>query len=245
MRPRGPAKATPPSARRVLARLEELGDPKDASFLLRYFKTGPGEYGEGDTFLGIRVPVLRKLSREYETLPLVQCRVLLRSRFHEARLLALLILVRRFTRGDADSREAIHRLYLANTAWVNNWDLVDSSAPTIVGGHLTARNRSLLRTLARSESVWERRIAILATLPLISRGEFADTFRIADLLLEDEHDLIHKAAGWMIREVGKRDRVAAAAFLRSRYERMPRTMLRYAIEKLPEPTRKRYLRGEV
>ena len=157
----------------------------------------------------------------------------------------LLILVRRFTRGDAGSREAIHRLYLANTAHVNNWDLVDSSAPAIVGGYLMGRKRSILRTLARSDSVWERRIAILATLPLIKRGEFTDTFRIADLLLADEHDLIHKAVGWMIREVGNRDREAAAEFLASRYDRMPRTMLRYAIEKLPEPIRKRYLRGKV
>jgi 3-methyladenine DNA glycosylase AlkD len=225
--------------------LVALGDPEDARFLERYFKTGPGEYGEGDRFLGIRVPQLRKLARSHESLSLAGCRSLLRSPFHEARLLGLLILVRKAERGDPTTRDRVHRLYLDNTERVNNWDLVDLSAPRIVGGRLEGGDRSELDRLARSASVWERRIAILATMHFIRMGDFDDTFRVAEILLEDPHDLIHKAVGWMLREVGKRDRAAEERFLRSRYARMPRTMLRYAIEKFPKDLRERYLRGEV
>lgn len=225
--------------------LESLADPEIAEFLGRYFRTGPGEYGEGDRFLGIRVPVLRRLARKYQSLGLSGCRALLVSPFHEARLLALLILVRAYDRGDEVMRDEIHRLYLDHLSYVNNWDLVDSSAEHIVGRHLQARDRSLLHDLARSDSVWERRIAIMATFGYVKAGSFDETLRLADVLLTDRHDLIHKAVGWMLREVGKRDRGVAEAFLRPRYRRMPRTMLRYAIEKYPEPLRQRYLRGEV
>jgi 3-methyladenine DNA glycosylase AlkD len=229
----------------VLAELTALANPADAVFLQRYFKTGPGEYGEGDQFLGIRVPVLRKLVRKYEPITLDDCRVLLQSQWHEARLLALLILVRKYERGDAELRTGIFDLYLENTAHINNWDLVDLSAPNIVGRHLEAGGRSKLVELARSESLWERRIAILATLTYIRKGDFGDTFRIADLLLADRHDLIHKAVGWMLREAANRDRPSIEAWLETRYARMPRTMLRYTIEKFPEPLRKRYLHGQV
>jgi 3-methyladenine DNA glycosylase AlkD len=225
--------------------LQDLANPADAIFLQRYFKTGAGEYGEGDRFLGIRMPTLRTLVKPNERLDLAECRAMLHSRWHEARMLALLILVRKYERGDAAVREKIFDLYLENTAWINNWDLVDLSAPNIVGRHLQAIERTVLSMLARSKSVWERRIAMLATASFIKRGDFEDTFRIADLLLTDEHDLIHKAVGWMLREVGKRDRRAAEDFLRSRYRRMPRTMLRYAIEKFPEPLRQRYLQGRI
>ena len=242
-RPRGALGA--PTSSAVLRELEALGDPADAAGAQRYFKTGPGQYGQGDRFLGIRAAPLRALARKHTGLGVRGCHALLRSGWHEARLLALLILARVYDRGDEETRNAIYRLYLDNTDRINNWDLVDCSAPHIVGRHLEDRSRAILARMARSESLWERRIAILATQHFIRAGDFTDTFRIADLLLEDEHDLIHKAVGWMLREVGNRDLAAEQAFLRTRYRRMPRTMLRYAIEKFPEPLRKRYLRGEV
>lgn len=225
--------------------LRRLADPNIAEFLARFFKTGRGEYGEGDRFLGIRVPVLRKLAMRYRSLDLSGCRTLLASPFHEARLLALLILVRAYDRGDEKRRDSIYRLYLDSLSRVNNWDLVDSSAEHIVGRHLETREKTILHDLARSTSVWERRIAIMATFRYVKAGSFDETLRIADILLLDEHDLIHKAVGWMLREVGKRDRAVAEAFLRPRYKRMPRTMLRYAIEKYPDELRLRYLRGDV
>jgi 3-methyladenine DNA glycosylase AlkD len=170
---------------------------------------------------------------------------LLRSRVHEERLLALIILVRRFARGGAADRARIHGLYLAHARWINNWDLVDLSAPQIVGDWLTNRDRSLLDRLATSPSLWERRIAIVATLALIRAGDYADTLRVADALLSDREDLIHKATGWMLREVAKRDRATVEAFLIPRCRTMPRTMLRYAIERFPEPLRQAYLSGAV
>lgn len=225
--------------------LEKLANPEDAAFLQTFFRTEPGGYGEGDLFLGIRVPHLRKLSRHYQELSIVECGELLQSPYHEARLLALLILVRAYDRGDVVARDAIFTLYLDSTHRVNNWDLVDSSAPGIVGRHLLERDRSVLGRLARSASLWERRIAILSTFVFIREDEFTDTFMIADILISDRHDLIHKAVGWMLREVGKRNRRAEEDFLRPRYKRMPRTMLRYAIEKFPESLRQAYLRGEI
>ena len=242
MPPRSPA---PASARQLERELEDLGDPQDAVFLRRFFKTGPGQYGEGDVFLGIRVPVLRALARRHQALPLQECVRLLHSPHHEARLLALLILVRAYQRGGEDERECIHELYLANSSWVNNWDLVDASAEHLVGAHVTGGDRAVLARLARSPSVWERRMAILATFHLIKQGAFAETFAVADALLSDPHDLIHKAVGWMLREVGKRDRDAEEEFLRTRYRRMPRTMPRYAIERFTPERRQRYLRGKV
>ncbi|MEW5930889.1 MAG: DNA alkylation repair protein [Gemmatimonadota bacterium] len=226
------------------SRLRGLADPEDARNLQRFFKTGPGEYGEGDLFLGIRVPVLRRLAKEAAALPLEDAEELLRSPYHEKRLLALLILVRAHAKGDAALRERIHATYLANTRYVNNWDLVDSSAEHLVGAHLRDGDRGLLDRLAASDSVWERRIAVIATFHFIKRGELADTLRIAGLLLSDRHDLVHKAVGWMLREVGKRDREAEEAFLREHCRTMPRTMLRYAVERFPEPLRLAYLRGE-
>ncbi len=170
---------------------------------------------------------------------------MLASAYHEARLVALFILVDAFKRGEPAMQEAIYRLYLSRTDRINGWDLVDSSAAAIVGGYLLDRDRSILCELARSSSLWERRIAIIATHAFIRKGDFADTLRVADILLEDAHDLIHKAVGWMLREVGKRDREVEEGFLRPRYQRMPRTMLRYAIEKFPDALRLAYLRGEV
>jgi 3-methyladenine DNA glycosylase AlkD len=235
----------PATAREIMQQLAELGSAEDAEFAQRYFKTGPGQYGEGDRFLGIRAPVMHKLVRTHLAVPLRTCQTLLRSRYHEARLLAVMILALKSERGDEAVREAVYDLYMSNTAGVNNWDLVDVSAPRVVGGYLANRSRSGLLRLARSKSLWERRIAILATQHFIRRGEFEDTFRIADLLLDDREDLIHKATGWMLREVGNRDRAAEEAYLKTRYQRMPRTMLRYAIEKFPEARRQQYLKGKV
>jgi 3-methyladenine DNA glycosylase AlkD len=220
--------------------LRRRSDPARAAALQRFFKTAAGEYGAGDRFLGLTVPAVRAVAAHYESLPLRVVEALLQSSWHEARLLALLILVRQYVR-TPKARGTIYRLYLRNTHRVNNWDLVDLSAGQIVGAHLAERDRATLHRLARSRSLWERRIAIIATGIYIRRGEFGPTLRIARLLLEDPHDLIHKAVGWMLREVGKRDREAEEAFLRRYAHRMPRTMLRYAIERFPERLRRRYL----
>jgi 3-methyladenine DNA glycosylase AlkD len=206
-----------------------------------FFKTGRGEYGEGDRFLGTAVPDLRKLSVKYQDLRTSDLVPLLKSRWHEERLLALIILVRQYERADQAGRNAIYKLYLAHTRFINNWDLVDASADAIVGAHLYDRDRAPLHKLAQSRSVWERRIAMLASFHYIKKGEYEDALTIAELLLRDEHDLIHKAVGWMLREIGKRDQAVEERFLKSQAARMPRTMLRYAIERFPEPLRRRYL----
>jgi 3-methyladenine DNA glycosylase AlkD len=232
-------------AKDVEARLHVLADDKIADIMRGFFKTAKGEYGEGDQFLGIKVPTLRKLAREFQGVPLRESEKLLQSAIHEARLLALLLLVRAFEKGNEPSRKPIYDLYLANTAWVNNWDLVDASAPPIVGGFLAERDRKPLYALAVSATLWERRIAIVATQHFIRRSDFADTLRLSGLLLNDRHDLIHKAVGWMLREVGKRDESVLEGFLREHYRRMPRTMLRYAIERFAESRRQQYLKGEV
>lgn len=231
----------------VRGELEASGNVQIAEHSLRFFKTGPGEYGEGDAFRGIRVPVLRKLAKRYRALSPGATQKLLRARFHEDRLLALLILVEKFRTGEAAQQAEIFDLYLANTDRVNNWDLVDASADRIVGAHLAERgDTKLLDRLAASESLWERRIAIMATFHFIKhRHDFKPTLRIARVLLHDTEDLIHKATGWMLREIGNRDRTAEEAFLRRHYRDMPRTMLRYAIEKLPCATRLAYLHSKV
>lgn len=229
----------------IQERLAGLGDERVAAASRRFFKTGPGEYGAGDLFRGIRVPVLRGLAREYQRLTPEEAGQLLGSTFHEDRLLALLILVRLYSRGDEASREKIYRLYLKNTRFINNWDLVDSSAEHVVGAHLRERPRAPLRRLVESADLWERRVAVMATFHFIKRGEFQETLDLARALLSDREDLIHKAVGWMLREVGKRDPAAEETFLKEHYRRMPRPMLRYAIEKFPAEERRRYLKGLV
>jgi len=221
--------------------MQRAADPVHAEGVRSYFKTAPGEYGAGDRFLGLRVPQVRAIAARHTDLSLRDLSALLASPWHEERLLALFILTHQYARGDARRRQAIFDLYMRRTAKVNNWDLVDCSAGQIVGAHVYPRGRSRLTRLARSKLLWERRIAIMATFYSIRRGEFEDTFRIARLLLDDPHDLIHKAVGWMLREVGKQDRAAEEAFLRRHASRMPRTMLRYAIERFPERLRRRYL----
>lgn len=233
------------TAAAISRKLRKHADPSSVAILQRFFKTGPGEYGEGDRFIGVKVPGVRAVCRECRGASLGAIETLLRSPIHEERTLALLMLVDAFKRGDEGERRRIYDLYLANTKFINNWDLVDCSAAQIVGGWLRGRSTAPLARLARSQSLWERRIAIIATFDGIRRGEFDETFRIADLLIEDERDLIHKAVGWMLREVGKRDGAAERAFLATRYKKMPRTMLRYAIERFPEKERRKYLSGQV
>jgi 3-methyladenine DNA glycosylase AlkD len=221
--------------------LKKVARPERAKSNSWFFKTGPGDYGAGDRFLGVTVPQLRVLAREYRDMPLKYVVKLLQSRWHEERLLALLIMVGQYARANASTRKTIHQLYLRNTKSINNWDLVDSSAAQIVGAHLEQRDRRLLRRLARSNSMWERRIAMIATYHYIRQKDFKDALTVAGLLRRDEHDLIHKAVGWMLREIGKRDRRTEERFLKKHAARMPRTMLRYATEKFPPPLRRRYL----
>jgi 3-methyladenine DNA glycosylase AlkD len=229
----------------ICRRLQGLGDRERARVNQRFFKTGKGGYAEGDVFVGLRVPEIRQLAREYQGLPLAEIIRLLRSSIHEARLLALLILVRAYRGGDAALQRQIFDLYLQNTRFINNWDLVDASAEHIVGPYLRDRRRSPLHALCVSNLLWDRRISIMATFHYIKCGEFAETLRIAKRLLRDPEDLIHKAVGWMLREIGKRDRVTEEAFLKRHYKIMPRTMLRYATEKFSETLRQRYLRGNI
>jgi 3-methyladenine DNA glycosylase AlkD len=207
-----------------------------------FFKTGPGEYSEGDKFLGIRIPDLRSLLKKADAISLKEALTLLRSEWHEERFMALLLLERRFEHAEEESvREEIVKAYLANTRWVNNWDLVDASAPSILGAWLLPRKRSVLSELVRSENLWERRIAIVSTLTLIRAGDFSDTLRLAERLLGDSEDLMHKACGWMLREVGKKDKDILISFLGKHAPGMPRTMLRYAIERFPDQERRVWL----
>ncbi len=231
------------TASRARGELRKLADPDKARILLRFFKTGPGEYGAGDRFLGVTVPGCRRVAKRARGLHASELEKLLQSPWHEERAVALFILLAAFERGDERERRRIYRLYRKNLERVNNWDLVDASAPTIVGGYLEDKDREPLYRWASSRNLWERRIAILATLRYIKNGDFEDTLAIARILRDDEEDLIHKAVGWMLREVGNRDRKAEEGFLRAHHRKMPRTMLRYAIEKFPENVRRAYLKG--
>lgn len=223
-------------------KLKSLASPAAATAATRFFKTGPGQYGEGDTFIGVNVPTLRTMAREFRGLSLDEIRALLHSPVHEERHLALLILVLQAAKGDDAHRTRAFDLYLGNTRFVNNWDLVDCSAPQVVGGHLLPRPKEPLYTLAKSESLWERRIAVVSTQHFIRHGEFDDTLAVSELLLGDGEDLIHKATGWMLREVGKKDQGVLEGFLDRHAAVMPRTMLRYAVEKFPPDRRRAYLR---
>jgi len=231
------------NARSICRQLKRLGDEDIALHSQRFFKTGRGEYGEGDLFLGIRVPVLRRHIRRFRSVAPEEVLKLLESDYHEIRLFALLLLVDKFKRGSDTERGWIYKHYLARTRCINNWDLVDSSADKIVGAWLEARSRKPLYALVKSASLWERRIAIMATFCFIRRHDFKDALALCELLLNDEEDLIHKAAGWMLREIGKRDTEAEKAFLDRHCRDMPRIMLRYAIERFPPAERRDYLAG--
>jgi 3-methyladenine DNA glycosylase AlkD len=216
-------------------------NPDQARVLQGFFKTKPGEYGEGDIFLGIKVPVQRKIAKKYKDINLKDIQELLDSKIHEHRLIALFIIIDRYKNSDKNNKTVLFNLYLKNTKNINNWDLVDLSAPNIVGNYLLDKDRSILYKLAKSNNLWEKRISILATFTFIKNKEFKDSLKIAEILLKDKHDLIHKAVGWMLREIGKRDQPIEEKFLKKHYKQMPRTMLRYAIEKFKPKKREWYL----
>lgn len=225
--------------------LSLYASPQKAEVLKRFFKTGKGQYGEGDIFLGVQVPDSRKIVRKYANIPLDNTLNLLRSKIHEERLIALLIMVEKTKWAKMFERETLFKKYLENTQYINNWDLVDLSADKIVGSYLFEKPKDILYSLAASENLWERRIAVMATFDFIKKGFYEDTLKLAKILLNDRHDLIHKAVGWMLREIGKRcSQEVLEQFLLVNYKQMPRTMLRYAIERLPENLRLQYLNGE-
>lgn len=222
----------------------KLTNKQKAKLLSRFFKTGRGEYGEGDIFLGIVVPKQRELARKYDSLSLNDIQTLLSSNIHEYRLTSLFILISKYQKTDENEKRKIVDFYLKNTKNINNWDLIDLSAPSILGDHLTNKDKKILYKLARSKNLWEKRIAILSTFYFIRQNSFKDTLKISEILLEDRHDLIHKAVGWMLREVGKRNQKAEEQFLLKHYKKMPRTMLRYAIERFSDKKRQFFLKSK-
>ena len=222
--------------------LQQAANPTKVKVLAGFFKTGKGQYGEGDVFLGITVPEQRKIAQKYvQQMSLNEIQRLLSNRIHEYRLVALLILVEKYKKSTPSEKKRIVDFYLKNTSRINNWDLVDLSADKIIGDYLLDKDTTILTKLASSSSIWEKRIAIIATFAFIKKNQFKETFQIAEQLLQDKHDLIRKAVGWMLREVGKRDQKAEEEFLRRYYRKMPRTMLRYAIERFSDDKRKIYL----
>lgn len=225
--------------------IQEHANPEKSKLLQGFFKTGPGQYGEGDIFLGITVPVQRQIAKQFSNLQLQEIQELLNTKIHEKRLIALLILIEQFKKADESEKEKIFNFYLDNTKNINNWDLVDLSAPNIVGDYLLNKPRDILYKLAQSNDLWEKRIAIISTFSFIRNNQFQDTIKISQLLLKDTHDLMHKAVGWMLREVGKRNLPLLEQFIKQHYSNLPRTTLRYAIERFEEDKRKRYLRGEI
>jgi 3-methyladenine DNA glycosylase AlkD len=226
------------------AAILKVADKQKGATLQRFFKTGKGEYGEGDKFIGVMVPSVRKLSKQFNQLSLSDIQKLLLSPYNEERLLGILILIDQFQKSPEEKKEKIYRFYLNNLRYVNNWNLVDGSAPYILGPYLENRSRNILYKFVKSNNIWERRIAILSTFHFIRGHDFTDTLKIIKILLKDKHDLIHKASGWMLREIGKRDAKALEIFLAKEYQKMPRTMLRYAIERFPKEKRMTYLSGQ-
>lgn len=222
--------------------LRRLADPVKARVLHGFFKTGPGEYGEGDLFLGVVIPVLRGLVKRTAGFSFSELSKLLASPFHEDRMMAVLIVAKQFQESDKNGRGKVYRFYLQNLDRINNWDLVDVSAPGVVGAYLLEQNKKIPSALSKSKDLWRRRVAMISTFAFIRKGRFEETFRLAEALIQDEHDLMHKASGWMLREAGKRNPERLKEFLEKFAPRMPRTMLRYAIEKFPQARRQRYLR---
>lgn len=229
----------------LIKELESLADKEKAEIYRGFFKTGKGEYAEGDIFIGVTVPVQRKVSKKYYNISIPKIQELIKSKIHEHRLVALLILVEKYKKSNEEDKENLFAFYLKNTKYINNWDLVDLSAPNIIGDFLFEGDKKVLYELAHSKNLWEKRIAIVATFDFIRKNEFQDTLTISEILLNDSHDLINKAVGWMLREVGKKDQEKLEKFLKFHYKKMPRTTLRYAIEKFEEERRKSYLKGEI
>ena len=231
------------TAQLALSELQQFVDPIKAEHSKRFFKSGKGEYGEGEIFLGINVPNQRIIAKKYAQMPLTEIEILLQNKYHEARLTAVMLLVYRINTCSDLELEPVVQLYLKNLEFVNNWDLVDSSCHQILGRFLEHKERDLLYDLAKSDNLWERRIAMITCFYFIRKNDFKDALAIAEVLLNDTQDLIHKAVGWMIREVGNRDLETEKQFLDKHFKKMPRTMLRYAIEKFEEPLRLHYLLG--
>jgi len=230
------------SISKIRRELKGLSNPEKKKVMQRFFKTGKGEYGEGDVFLGLTVPEQRKVAKKYVDISIDDVQKLLNSKIHEHRQVALIILIEKFKKSDDKERKKIFEFYLKNTDRVNNWDLVDISAPKIVGGYLLNNDRKVLYSLAESEILWERRISIVSTYAFIKNSDFGDTLDIAEILLDDKHDLIHKAVGWMLREVGKKNQSVLESFLKKYHKVMPRTMLRYSIERFDKKKREFYMK---
>jgi 3-methyladenine DNA glycosylase AlkD len=226
----------------VVKELRKIKNPVKAEILSRFFKTGKGEYGYGDVFLGITVPLQREVAKKYKSLSLIEIKNLLQNKIHECRLTALLILIEQYKDAEEKEKEKIAKLYLSQKKQINNWDLVDLSAPSILGEYFFEKKKNILYKMAKSKDLWEKRIAIVSTFYFIRKEKYEDTIRIAEILLKDKEDLIHKAVGWMLREVGKRSIETEEIFLKKYAINMPRTMLRYAIERFPEEKRKEYLK---
>lgn len=233
------------NASQIIKELKALADPEKAEHSKRFFKAGPGEYGEGDEFLGIKVPPQRKVAKKFREMELEEVAKLLHNKYHEVRLTAAYLLVYMVEKGDQQTLKEVVQCYLENLEGINNWDLVDSSCHKILGPYFEDKERDLLYDFARSEDLWKKRIAMITCYHFIRNEDFDDALNIAEILVNDDHDLIHKAVGWMLREVGKRDLAAEESFLKKHYQTMPRTMLRYAIEKFDEPLRLKYLHGEI
>ena len=226
--------------------IRALANKEIAKHSLRFFKTGKGEYGHGDIFLGVRTPQIRLIAKKHIGISTTEMKTLIKSKYHEERLLGLIILVNKYSKAkDEKSKNQLYKIYVSSFKYVNNWDLVDVTCPHIIGKHLMDNDRSILYSWAKSDDLWTKRIAIVSTHWFIRKNDLQDTFKIAEMLLNDEHDLIHKAVGWMLREAGKRDLEKEEFFLKKHYKTMPRTMLRYAIERFPEPKRQRYLKGTI
>ncbi|MAO65273.1 MAG: DNA alkylation repair protein [Balneola sp.] len=229
----------------LINELKEHADPEKAKHSTRFFKSGSGEYGEGDEFLGIKVPPQRKVAKKFREMPLDEVAKLLHNKYHEVRLTAAYLLVYKVEKGDEQTLEAVTECYLNNLSGINNWDLVDSSCHQILGRYFEDKERDLLYDFARSDDLWKKRIAMITCYHFIRNQDFEDALYIAEILLDDDHDLIHKAVGWMLREIGNRDLATEESFLKKHYQTMPRTMLRYAIEKFEEPLRLKYLHGDI
>jgi len=226
--------------------IRALADKEIAQHSLRFFKTGKGEYGYGDIFLGVRAPKIRLIAKKHIDISIADMKTLIQSKYHEERLLGLIILVNKYSKNrDKKTRNQLYKIYVSSFKYINNWDLVDVTCPHVIGKHLMDKDRSILYTWAKTEDLWTKRIAIVSTHCFIRKNELQDTFKIAEILLHDTHDLIHKAVGWMLREAGKRDIEKEEDFLKKHYRTMPRTMLRYAIERFPEPKRQKYLKGTI
>lgn len=226
-------------------KISQLANPQKAKKLQRFFKTGKGDYGEGDIFLGATVGEQRNVAKKFKEIELTKLTPFMQSKIHEERLVALLILVQKFEKGNEAEKEKIYKFYLKNLQGINNWDLVDLTAPKIIGTWLLDKDRFLLFKLAKSNDLWKKRISIIATFAFIREKDFEDSLTIAEILLQDKHDLIHKAVGWMLREIGKKDLTVEETFLEKHYKEMPRTMLRYAIERFEEKKRLNYLKGRI